>query len=92
VVFTADQPIPVGSKLEIAISWPVLLNDRVSLKVVIEGELVACGEQEMTARIVKYQFRTRKPPAPPETAKALVAAQCANMAMPEGRQVMCAGR
>lgn len=74
VVFTADQPIAVGSKLEIAIAWPVLLNQCVPLKLVVEAVVVSGEETLHTAKIVKYQFRTRKAPVASETGKAVAAA------------------
>ena len=92
VVFTADQPIAEGTKLEIAIVWPVLLHDRIPLKLVIEGEVFQCGGQEMTVRFVKYQFRTRRPPAAAESVKTVAAAHRIGSAMHGGLQVMCAGR
>jgi len=61
VVFTADQPIQEGTLMEVSIAWPALLNNRVALQLVIDGEIVRCGETEMTARIIKHHFRTRGP-------------------------------
>ena len=68
VVFTADQPIDVGAKLEISIAWPALLNDRVALQLVVVGDVVGRRDSLTTLRIRKYHFRTRgrqtvQPPA-----------------------------
>ena len=61
VTFTTDQPLEQGTLLEISIAWPALLNDRVALQLVVEGEVVQRQGTEMTARILKHHFRTRGP-------------------------------
>jgi len=59
VVFTADQPLDAGTKLEISIAWPALLNGRVALQLVVAGDVVGRRESLTTVRIRKYHFRTR---------------------------------
>lgn len=59
VVFTADQPLDPGTKLEISIAWPALLNGRVALQLIVAGDVVASRESLTTVRIRKYHFRTR---------------------------------
>ena len=61
VTFTTDQPIEQGTLLEISMAWPALLNERVALQLVVEGEIIRCQETEVTARILKHHFRTRGP-------------------------------
>jgi hypothetical protein len=61
VTFTTDHPMEPGTRLEICIAWPALLNDRVALQLVVEAEIVRGAETEMTARILKHHFRTRGP-------------------------------
>jgi len=92
MVFTVDQPIAEGTKLEIAIAWPVMLHGRIPLKLVIEGEVIERREEEITARIGKYEFRTRRPPSASETLRPPVAARSASVATQEAPLVMCAGR
>jgi hypothetical protein len=72
VVFVTDQPMESGTKVEISISWPVLLHEKVPLKLVLEAEVTGRQETALTARIVKYQFRTRRVPAASESANAVV--------------------
>lgn len=62
LVFTSDPPIERGTMLEISLAWPVLLDDCVPLKLVVETEVVACEGLRMSARIIKYQFRTGRVP------------------------------
>lgn len=59
VVFTADQPLDAGTKLEISIAWPALLNGRVALQLVVTGDVVGSRGSLTTVRIRKYHFRTR---------------------------------
>lgn len=59
VVFTADQPLDPGTKLEISIAWPALLNGRVALQLVVAADVVGSQGSLTTARIRKYHFRTR---------------------------------
>lgn len=59
VVFTADQSLDPGTKLEISIAWPALLNGRVALQLIVAGDVVASRESLTTVRIRKYHFRTR---------------------------------
>lgn len=59
VVFTADQALDPGTKLEISIAWPALLNGRVALQLVVVGDVVGSRGSLTTVRIRKYHFRTR---------------------------------
>jgi hypothetical protein len=59
VVFVADQALEQGTRLEISIAWPALLNERVALQLVVEGDIVGRRDSLITARIRKYHFRTR---------------------------------
>ena len=59
VVFTTDTQIDPGTKLEISIAWPVVLNDRVLLQLVVTGEIVRREGSTLTATIRKHHFRTR---------------------------------
>ncbi len=59
VVFTADQPLDPGAKIEISIAWPALLNGRVALQLVVAGDVVGSRGSLTTVRIRKYHFRTR---------------------------------
>jgi len=75
VVFSTDRPMERGTKLEISISWPVLLGGQVPLKVVVDADVADCVDKSVTARIVKYQFRTRRIPVAKATAQTVAAAQ-----------------
>jgi hypothetical protein len=59
IVFTADRPIEPGTKVELSIAWPVLLNDHVALRLVSEVKITGREGRTLTASIWKYHFRTR---------------------------------
>jgi hypothetical protein len=90
VVFSTDQPMEKGTKLEISISWPVLLHGQVPLKVVVESEVADCVDKSVTARIVKYQFRTRRIPAAKATAQAVAAPHQAAAALYQNQEALYA--
>lgn len=60
IIFTTDQPLEEGTKLEISIVWPALLDRVVPLQLVVEGNVVGRQGSELTARIVRHHFRTRR--------------------------------
>jgi len=72
VLFTSDQMLLPGRRLELSISWPVQLNNRVALKLVARGRVVRFEEGHAAIEIQQYEFRTQSPTvaangAPPRT-------------------------
>lgn len=59
VVFAGDQSIPANASVQLSICWPVLLDDRIRLQLVIEGRVTSVEGGTFTVRIGKYHFRTR---------------------------------
>lgn len=39
--------------------WPVLLDHRVKLQLVVEGRALTVNRRQVTMRVSKYEFRTR---------------------------------
>ncbi len=89
IVFTADQTIDEGSKVEISIAWPAMLNQCVPLQLVIEGEVIRQRQSVMTARIQKYHFRTRGPWSHAEKSKPAATAQTAIAAGFSAQEALC---
>ena len=58
VLFTTDQHLIPGRRLELSISWPAQLNSKVSLKLVARGRVVRCEEGRAAIEIHQYEFRT----------------------------------
>ena len=58
VLFTTDQYLLPGRRLELSISWPAQLNSTVPLKLVARGRVVRCEEGRAAIEIHQYEFRT----------------------------------
>jgi len=48
----------MGSLVELAISWPVWLEDQIPLKLHIVGKAVQVDGRQTTVQISRYEFRT----------------------------------
>src|SRR5579863_8398050 len=59
VLFTSEQMLLPGRRLELAISWPVQLNNQVALKLVARGRVVRFEEGHAAIEIQQYEFRTQ---------------------------------
>jgi hypothetical protein len=58
VLFTTDQYLLPGRRLELSISWPAQLNSTVALKLVARGRVVRCEDNKAAIEIHQYEFRT----------------------------------
>ena len=63
VLFTSDHDLPVGTRLELSISWPAQLNDRCLLNLVARGRVTRHSEGQLALQIQQYEFRTQSRPA-----------------------------
>jgi hypothetical protein len=59
VLFTSEHLLLPGRRLELAISWPVQLNNQVALKLVARGRVVRFEEGHAAIEIQQYEFRTQ---------------------------------
>lgn len=59
IVFRADRMIRPDANLELAIAWPVLLEDRVGLRLIVQGRILSTRGAIITVATSRYQFRTR---------------------------------
>jgi hypothetical protein len=57
--FATPGPLEPGRKLAVAIEWPVLLDGRVQLQLVLAGTVVWSTGTETAMRIRGHEFRTR---------------------------------
>ncbi len=62
VLFTSDHELPVGTRLEVSISWPAQLNERVMLNLVARGRITRHNKGQMALQIQQYEFRTQSRP------------------------------
>ena len=64
VLFTSDQELPVGTRLELSISWPAQLNERCMLNLVARGRITRHSKGQSALQIQQYEFRTQSRPGP----------------------------
>jgi hypothetical protein len=58
VLFTTDQLLGLGRRLEVAISWPAQLDASVGLQLVAQGRIVRSEPGTAAIEIQHYEFRT----------------------------------
>src|SRR5580704_14254037 len=58
MLFTIDQPLRQGQRVELCIGWPVLLHEKVHLNLVASGTIVRAGEGCAAVRFETCAFRT----------------------------------
>lgn len=63
LLFTTTEAFQPGQIVEASIDWPVRLENRVRLALVVEGSIVRRADDYAAMRIDKYEFRTRGAPA-----------------------------
>ncbi len=58
VLFTTEQELSPGRRVEMDISWPARLNDTCPLKLVAKGTVVRAEPGKAALEIQQYEFRT----------------------------------
>jgi len=59
LLFAARESFTPGQVVEAFLDWPMLLDSRVRLTLVVEGVVVWAADGQAAMRIEKYEFRTR---------------------------------
>ncbi len=59
VWFTTESMLTTGMPVEISMNWPVMLNDRCAMKLMIYGCVVRSNEKGAAVAIERYEFRTQ---------------------------------
>jgi len=62
VLFTSDHDLPIGTRLEVAISWPAQLNEKCLLNLVARGRVTRHTKGQLALQIQQYEFRTQSRP------------------------------
>ena len=62
VLFTSDHDLPVGTRLEVSISWPAQLNEKCLLNLVARGRITRHMKGQLALQIQQYEFRTQSRP------------------------------
>ena len=58
VLFSIQQMLIPGKKIELAISWPAQLDSKCALKLLARGRIVRCENNRAAVEIQQYEFRT----------------------------------
>lgn len=59
VLFTTDQILIPGKRLELSISWPAQLDNKCHLKLVARGRVARLEQGRAAIEIQQYEFRTQ---------------------------------
>ena len=66
-LFATEHELTPGTKIELSISWPIMLNERASLKMVAVAAVVRVEKQKVAVRFETHEF----PIVPPSASSAL---------------------
>ena len=58
VLFTSEQPMFPGRRLELSVSWPAQLDNKCPLKLVARGKIIRSEAGRVAIEIQQYEFRT----------------------------------
>lgn len=59
VLFTTEEPLSAGNRLELSVNWPAQLDNTCPLKLVALGRVVRVDQGRAALVIEKYEFRTQ---------------------------------
>ena len=59
VAFLIEHQLPVGSFIELSISWPVLLEDSCPMRLIVFGRVVRSSGRHTACTVDKYEYRTQ---------------------------------
>jgi hypothetical protein len=59
VLFTTEQLLLPGRRIELSISWPAELNHRCALRLVARGRVVRFDDGKAAMQIQQYEFKTQ---------------------------------
>lgn len=59
VLFTTEQLLLPGRRVEVSISWPAQLNNKCALRLVARGRVVRFDDGQAAMEIQQYEFKTQ---------------------------------
>ena len=60
VLFTSEQILLPGRRVELSINWPAQLDQKCALKLVARGRVVRFEKGLAAVEILQHEFRTRR--------------------------------
>jgi hypothetical protein len=58
IFFDSGRQLPVGQKVELSISWPVLLRNITPLQLIVTGRIVRSAGDRVAIQTLQHGFRT----------------------------------
>jgi hypothetical protein len=59
ILFTSEQLLLPGRRVELSISWPAQLNNKCALRMVARGRVVRFDDGKAAIEIQQYEFKTQ---------------------------------
>jgi PilZ domain len=59
ILFTTDEVLLPGKRIEVSVSWPAQLDNKCQLKLVARGRVTRLEEGRAAIEIQQYEFRTQ---------------------------------
>jgi hypothetical protein len=60
ILFTTEERLPMGHRVEVAVNWPVLLDGACPLQFVAVGEVLRSEANKAAVQIKRHEFKTRR--------------------------------
>jgi hypothetical protein len=60
LLFITNEIVAVGQNLQVAVDWPMRLENRIPLILLISGHVLRSSYGELAMTIERHQFRIRK--------------------------------
>jgi len=61
IVFKSEIALRAGLQIELAVDWPVRLDEKVELRLCLRGRTANVAGSYTTVLVSRYEFRTRAP-------------------------------
>ena len=62
ILLHSDVAPICGSKVHMALNWPPLLDNRVPLRLIVQGRVVRAGAGQLAVTFQRFEFRTAREP------------------------------
>ncbi len=59
IAFSTERSLESGHYIELAVSWPVLLENSTPMRLIVFGRVVRSGSRTTVCTIEKYEYRTQ---------------------------------
>jgi hypothetical protein len=60
ICFVSSELLPIGTKVEISIDWPVRLSNVTPLQIRVIGHVIRHDKRGTAIKTLRYEFHTRK--------------------------------